>query len=80
MKIQQLSDEAKRNIFPNYGEEYFKGMSNAVDKVVREAERYRTEQVVEWGEEPCPHPTASKYGGRKRDCPHCWQELKEEGK
>lgn len=35
-------------------------------------------EVVEWGDEECPHPTASKYGGRKRDCPYCWQSLRKE--
>ena len=37
-------------------------------------------QVMEWGEERCPHP--STFDGQclnhKRMCPECWQALKKE--
>uniref|UniRef100_A0A6M3LPD3 Uncharacterized protein n=1 Tax=viral metagenome TaxID=1070528 RepID=A0A6M3LPD3_9ZZZZ len=41
------------------------------------------QQVVEWGKEPCPHPGMvdhSPFGLLvilRRECPECWQSLKE---
>jgi len=51
--------------------------------IAREAKRYTIEQIVGWGEEPCPHPPKSisaVMSGTKRTCYLCWQELKEESK
>jgi len=38
-------------------------------------------EVVDWGEEPCPHGiTKHTKHYKKRDCPDCWQaKLKEWG-
>ena len=45
------------------------------DKVVFKA---GLKEVVEWGEEPCPHFLT--IGMKKRACPECWQaQLKEWG-
>ena len=35
-------------------------------------------QVVEWGEEDCPHHYVGEVQKRKRNCDDCWQELEQQ--
>lgn len=49
--------------------------------VVRKAEDELLKQVIEWGEEDCPHHderAAQRNYDKKRECPLCWQELKKQ--
>ncbi|KKL57200.1 hypothetical protein LCGC14_2237790 [marine sediment metagenome] len=50
------------------------------DMVIAKAQ---LKQVVEWGDEPCPHSKVPcsdgvPYGDRKHGCSECWQALKKE--
>ena len=83
--IKPLSDETIEKIYFECG--VFNPPSNHYlnERVAQEALRYTLEQMVEWGDERCPHP--STFDGqlltRKKNCPECWQELKklaEEGR
>ena len=84
--MKQLSDEAisEAQGFP-------KGFKHSYlpqgRRVAREAERFRTEKIVEWGEEYCQSGshTDNDVGNDmfpipRRDCHYCWQELSEEGR
>ncbi len=49
-----------------------------VEKAIAKAQ---LKQVVEWGDEPCPHSKVPysdgvPYGDRKHGCSECWQALK----
>ena len=49
-------------------------------QVARKAEDEYLRQIVEWGNEPCPHqviPAGGKLyeGWLRRECDRCWEEL-----
>lgn len=85
MKI--LSEEAIRNIIEKAEEEYEDiEMTDAEWEekrwsIIAQAQLEDTlRQVVEWGEEDCPHKKEGWHTPRWRsECLKCWQELKQEG-
>ncbi len=86
--MKPLSDKAIRKLWlpmyspgkmagplhPHYGY----GQKEAGRAIAREAERNIREQMMEWGEEDCPHAFKPKRSDNwmKRECSECWQELK----
>jgi len=50
-------------------------------KIVAKAQLEDTvKQIIEWGEEPCPHKTNPLDFRSKQYCEICWEELKAEEK
>ncbi len=50
---------------------------NQLKRVAQASQRDTSRQIVEWGNEDCPHFTVM-YGGfppKKHECKLCWQEL-----
>jgi len=78
MELRILSDEGMWQIIrENWGLAgvYGDDMERVYKAIIRETLR----QVIKWGEEPCPHTHVSHLTmiSSKRQCPHCWQQLKE---
>jgi len=59
---------------------YAEKMKEVIDRVREEAKREELERIYEWGDELCPHhdeKASQRNYDRKRECPRCWQALKE---
>ena len=78
--ITQLSDEGILSLIKETGWSLKRAESlNLISNyrtVARKAEKERTRQVVEWGEETCPHDLFGE-GTQcyKHACDMCWQAL-----
>ena len=62
--------------------EYANELRRYYEEKIKEAKSFGIREVVEWGNEPCPHP--STFDGqkltKKKNCPECWKsQLKEWG-
>ncbi len=42
---------------------------------MRETAKAQLKNVIEWGEEPCPHPHGGFPYYKKHECIACWNEL-----
>ena len=74
--MKRLSDEAISKILDRFDTLKRRNKTHVLHKdraVARKAEQEAWRQVIEWGEEDCPH-VYRKRG--KKWCGDCWQELK----
>ncbi len=72
MKI--LDDEEIKDVVAYMSQPH--GHPTILRMVARKAEDKILEQVVEWGDENCPHYSKGENTYAKRACRMCWQELK----
>lgn len=82
MGMKQLSDDDIKKVYQDLGTNPVLFCPDIDGAIARKAEQEILEQVIEWGDDMCPHALAEKASNKdpwvKRECLDCWQELKKE--